>query len=318
MKYVVTGGAGFIGSNLAAELAVGQGHEVVILDDLSTGRMENIDGCADRQNVTFVRGSVLDEELLQEICAGADGVFHQAAIASVPRSVDDPMAAHAANLTGTLHVLIAARDAGVRRVVAASTAALYGNNPVMPKRETMAPETLSPYAAGKLACEHYGQAFSACYGLSTAFLRYFNVFGPRQDPGSGYAAVIPAFISRLLAGDPPLIFGNGTQTRDFVFIRDVVRANILAMAGTAEGAFNIACGKQTSLIELAAMLSAITGVDIPPVYAGPRAGDVQYSVADIGKARAAFGYEPAWTMRDGLEETVEWFSATCRSGASFP
>jgi UDP-glucose 4-epimerase len=197
--------------------------------------------------------------------------------------------AHAANLTGTLHVLIAARDAGVRRVVAASTAALYGNNPVMPKREAMMPETLSPYAAGKLACEHYGQAFSACYGLSTAFLRYFNVFGPRQDPGSGYAAVIPAFISRLLAGEPPVIFGDGGQTRDFVFVRDVVQANILAMAGTAEGAFNVACGKQTSLNELARMLADIIGVRVPPVYEAPRPGDVKHSVADTSKAQAAFG-----------------------------
>ncbi|KQC03646.1 MAG: GDP-mannose 4,6-dehydratase [Methanoculleus sp. SDB] len=305
MKYVVTGGAGFIGSHLAEELA--SRHDVVILDDFSSGKMAHIAELIHRENVELVRGSVTDPVVLREVCDGADGVFHLAAIASVPRSVEDPFAIHEVNITGTLRVLIAARDAGVRKVVGASTAALYGNSPVLPKTEMMRPEPLSPYAVSKLADEYYGHVFTRCYGLSTAFLRYFNVYGPRQDPESDYAAVIPRFISRLCAGSPPVIFGDGEQTRDFVFVRDVVRANISVMENDAEGVFNIACGRQTSLNELARMLGAIIGVAVSPVYEAPRPGDVRHSVADISSARAAFGYEPQCTMMDGLKETVEWF-----------
>ncbi|MFZ2377158.1 MAG: NAD-dependent epimerase/dehydratase family protein [Methanothrix sp.] len=222
MKVVVTGGAGFIGSNLAGELA--DDHMVTVIDNLSTGRIENLDHIQDR--VEFVNGSILDLDLLRRTFAGADTVFHQAAIPSVQRSVDNPIASNQANVDGTLNVLMAAKESGVRKVVFASSSSVYGDTPTLPKREEMKPNPKSPYAITKLAGEHYCQVFSEAYGLKTACLRYFNVFGPRQDPESEYAAVIPRFVTRILQGKPPVIYGDGQQTRDFTFVKDVVKGTI--------------------------------------------------------------------------------------------
>lgn len=306
MRYIVTGGAGFIGSNLAEQL-VRDGHEVVIVDDLSTGRSENIKHIIDHPRVTFIEGSVTDLALLIDACGGADGIFHQAAIASVPRSVKDPLETNAVNIGGTVNVLWAAKECGVPAVVAASTSAIYGDDPVFPKHEEMRPTPLSPYAVSKLAGEYDGKVFSDLYGIRTTFLRYFNVFGPRQDPNSEYAAVIPKFITRLLDGKPPIIYGDGEQTRDFVYVLDVVRANILAMESGATGVFNIAGGRRINLNELARNLGEIMGVHTPPIYEPPRLGDVRDSLADISRARVAFGYSPRYALKEGLRETVIWF-----------
>ena len=306
MRYIVTGGAGFIGSNLAARLACDD-HDVVIIDDLSTGRHENVEYLASLPQVTFIEGSVTDLSLLISACAGADGIFHQAAVASVPRSIKDPLETNAVNVAGTVNVLWAAKACGVPAVVAASTSAIYGEDPTFPKLETMAPRPLSPYAVSKLAGEYYGKVFSDLYGIRTTFLRYFNVFGPRQDPNSEYAAVIPKFITRLLAGKPPIIYGDGEQTRDFIFVADVVRANILAMESDASGIFNIAGGRRISLNELAGNLSRITGIHHRPLHEPPRPGDVRDSLAEISRAGEAFGFSSTYTLDEGLLETVAWF-----------
>jgi len=305
MRYIVTGGAGFIGSNLAEHLA--RDHDVVIIDNLSSGRWENIEHLIGHPRVTFIEGSVTDLALLTGAFAGADGIFHQGAIASVPRSVEKPLETNAVNVGGTVNVLWAAKECGVPAVVAASTSAIYGDDPVFPKHETMAPTPLSPYAVSKLAGEYYGKVFSDLYGIRTVFLRYFNVFGPRQDPNSEYAAVIPKFITRLLAGKPPIIYGDGEQTRDFIFVADVVRANVQAMEGNASGVFNIAGGRRISLNELAARLSGIAGMHARPLYGPVRPGDVRDSLADISRARDAFGFSPRSTVDEGLRETVAWF-----------
>lgn len=306
MRYIVTGGAGFIGSNLAERLAR-DGHEVVIVDDLSSGRRENIEHLAGHPRVAFVEGSVTDLDLLVDACAGADGIFHQAAIASVPRSVANPLETNGVNVTGTLNILWAAKECGVPAVVAASTSAIYGDDPVFPKQETMEPRPLSPYAVSKLAGEHYGKVFADLYGIRTVFLRYFNVFGPRQDPNSEYAAVIPKFITRLLGDKPPIIYGDGEQTRDFIFVADVVRANIRAMEGDAFGVFNIAGGSRINLNQLASILAEISGIHHRPIYEPPRPGDVRDSLADISRAHDAFGFSPRCTLNEGLRETVAWF-----------
>lgn len=308
MKYIVTGGAGFIGSHLVEGL-VNRGNEVVILDNLFSGKMENISAFLDRENVSFVKGSVTDLSLLKEIFSSADGVFHEAAIASVPRSIANPGATNEANVTGTLNVLIAARDCGVKKVVFASSSSVYGNTPTLPKREDMSPAPLSPYAVSKLAGEHYLRVFEGVYGLQTVTLRYFNVFGPRQDPASQYAAVIPNFITRILRHESPVIHGDGKQTRDFSYVKDVVQANIRAMEGNATGVFNVAYCKRIDLIELATIIMNITGITVPLVFASPRVGDVRDSIADISRAKDAFGYTPEYTVRSGLEETVAWFKA---------
>ncbi|MCK9298592.1 MAG: SDR family oxidoreductase [Methanoculleus sp.] len=306
MRYIVTGGAGFIGSNLAERLARDD-HEVVIVDDLSSGRRENIEHLADHPRVAFVEGSVTDLPLLVDACAGADGIFHQAAIASVPRSVANPLETNEVNVAGTLNVLWAAKECGVPAVVAASTSAIYGDDPVFPKQETMAPRPLSPYAVSKLAGEYYGKVFADLYGIRTVFLRYFNVFGPRQDPNSEYAAVIPKFITRMLGDKPPIIYGDGEQTRDFISVADVVRANLRAMEADASGVFNIAGGSRISLNQLASILAEITGIHHRPVYEPPRPGDVRDSLADISRAYDAFVFSPRCTLTEGLRETVAWF-----------
>lgn len=301
MKYVITGGAGFIGSHIAEALS--PHHEVIIADSLFSGKKENIEALS----VTFAEGSVTDPSFLTEVFDGADGVFHQAAITSVPRSVRSPLPTHEVNGTGTLNVLLAARDSGVRKVVQASSSSVYGDTPVLPKEETMMPRPLSPYGVSKLSGEQYAQVFSELYGLQTLSLRYFNVFGPRQDPNSEYAAVIPKFITKIMQHESPTIYGDGTQTRDFTFVKDVVQANIRAMESSAEGVFNIACQQQIDLNSLARMIMELLGIQVPIRYDPPRPGDIHDSLADIRRAKEAFGYEPAYPVRRGLEETIEWF-----------
>jgi UDP-glucose 4-epimerase len=306
MKYVITGGAGFIGSHIVEELARLQ-HEIVIIDNFFSGKMENIQPFLKKKNVTFMQGSITDSTVLKKTFEGADGIFHEAAIASVPRSINNPHATNEANVTGTLNVLIAARDAGVRKVLFASSSSVYGNTPTLPKHEEMTPDPLSPYAVTKLTGERYMKVFSEVYGLKTLSLRYFNVFGPRQDPKSEYAAVIPRFITKILRHESPTIYGDGGQTRDFTYVKDVVQANIRAMESDAQGVFNVAYCKRIDLNELASLIMEITGITVPLVYEPSRAGDVRDSLADITRAQKAFGYAPGYTVKTGLKETIAWY-----------
>ena len=303
MKILVTGGAGFIGSNLADELA--KKHEVVIVDDLSTGRAANVEDL----DVELVQGSITDMALLKENFRGVDYVFHQAALPSVQRSVDDPVLANEVNVSGTLNVLVAARDADVKKVIYASSSSVYGDTPTLPKREDMKPDPRSPYAVAKLTGEYYCRVFNEIYGLKTVALRYFNVYGPRQDPSSDYAAVIPKFVNRIMAGKGPIIYGNGEQTRDFTFVRDVVQANVRAMESDAAGVFNVAAGQRISVNDLAGMIMEIIGKRVDCVHEETRAGDVRDSLGDISRAHAGFGYAPRYGMDDGLSETIGWFGA---------
>ncbi len=299
---VVTGGAGFIGSNLVEELA--KEHHVKVIDDLSTGHIENLDQI---RGVEFIPGSITDLDLLREVFSDVDWVFHQAALPSVPRSIEDPISSNRVNVDGTLNVLVAARDCGADKVVYASSSSVYGDTPTLPKQEDMTSNPKSPYAITKLAGEYYCRIFSDIYGLKTVSLRYFNVFGPRQDPRSQYAAVIPLFITKILNRTPPTIFGDGTQTRDFTFVKDVVQANIRAMESGAVGVFNIACGRQIVLNDLADEIMKITGIETQKVYEPPRAGDIKDSLADISRAREILGYEPRFELNSGLAETIRWF-----------
>jgi UDP-glucose 4-epimerase len=308
VKFIITGGAGFIGSHIVEELANKQ-NEVVILDNLITGKLENIAPFLSEDGVSFVSGSITDFGVLQKTFNGADGIFHLGAIASVPRSVTNPRETHETNLTGTLNVLSAARDAGVKFVTFASSAAVYGENPALPKRESMNPETISPYAVSKIAGEYYGSVFSQLYDVRVVSLRYFNVFGPRQDPCSLYSGVISRFIKNVLDKKPIEIFGDGKQTRDFIFVKDVVQANMKAMVSTAEGSFNIACGRSFNLLDLAQEIMAITGITVPIQFKPFREGDIRDSIADISRAREVLGYSPKFTVHRGLEETIEWYKA---------
>jgi len=305
-KVVVTGGAGFIGSHLAESLVL-RGYHVVVVDDLVTGKMENVATFLNSENVEFVNGSILDLSLLQGLFKGVCCVFHQAAIPSVPRSIENPYDSHTVNTTGTLNVLLAARDQGVEKVVYASSSSVYGNVPTLPKREDMAPCPISPYAVTKLTGEYYCRVFHQTYGLATACLRYFNIYGPRQDPNSQYAAVIPRFIKRISEGKPPVIFGDGEQSRDFTFVKDAVEANILAAHSDACGVFNISRGESITINRLAGLIIRIVGNKVDPVHQEPRTGDVKHSLADISRARA-FGYEPEYDIEAGLTETVRWFN----------
>ena len=304
-KVVVTGGAGFIGSHLVEEL-VKQGYNVVILDDLSTGKLENIAELLNKDNVEFVQGSITELPLLQKLFQGVEYVFHQAALARVPRSVDDPLTANEVNITGTLNILLAARDNGVKKVIYASSSSVYGNTATLPQREDMPPDPLSPYALTKLAGEYYCNIFRQIYGLPTVSLRYFNVYGSRQDLKSQYATVIPAFIEMILQGLPLIIHGDGEQSRDLTFIDDVVRANILAAESDAEGTYNIGCGKSTTINQLAGSILNLMGKDLPPVHEKPRPGDPRHTLADVSKARG-FGYEPEWNLEEGLRKSIEDF-----------
>lgn len=308
MTILVTGGAGFIGSHLAAHLVL-LGHDVRILDNLATGRRSNVLAIGD--GVELVEGDIQSYERVHNAVAGCDVVFHQAALPSVPRSVQDPLTSNATNVTGTLNVLLASRDAGVRRVVFASSSSVYGAEPELPAREDAVPLPISPYATAKLACESYCRSFGEVYGLETVALRYFNVFGPRQDPRSEYAAVIPRFINALLAGDAPTIFGDGEQSRDFTFVDDVVEANVLAMdaPGLAGQVFNVARGERTTVNGLFEELKAAIEVTVDPQYAPSRAGEVRHSLADVGRARSVLGWEPQVDLREGLLRTVQHFES---------
>lgn len=308
MKFLITGGAGFIGSHLADALA--GTHELVLIDNLVSGRMENIRHLVGSGKVAFIRGSITDLPLDSGAMEGVDGVFHQAALVSVPRSVKDPVSTNEANVTGTLKLLVAARDAGVKTVVFASSSSVYGDSPALPKREDMPVVPRSPYAISKACGEFYMRVFSELYGIRTVSLRYFNVFGPRQDPNSPYAAVIPRFITRILTGEPPLIEGDGGQTRDFTFVRDVVQANLRAMESSATGVFNIAGGRRISILDLARTIMDISGREVPVRHVGPRPGDIRDSLADITAARERLQYVPEYTLRQGLEETIPWYQRT--------
>jgi len=303
---VITGGAGFIGSNIARKLYAE--NKVTILDDLSTGHIENIQSMLDEEKIDFVKGSITDLSLVQDVFSDTDIVFHEAAIPSVPRSVDDPIRSNNANINGTLNVLVAARDNNVQKVVYASSSSVYGDSPSLPKHEEMTPNPLSPYAVNKLAAEYYCQVFTGVYGLKTVALRYFNVFGPYQDPAGAYAAVIPKFIDLISQGKSPIIYGDGSQSRDFTFIDNVVQANIKAAENPdISGVFNAACGTKITVNDLAKELMNIIGREVDIIYKPPRTGDILHSLADSSKAKNSFGYEPTVSINDGLKETVEWF-----------
>jgi len=304
-QFLITGGAGFIGSNLAHALVV-RGDAVRILDDFSTGREENLRGIEAKVDVR--RASITDAAALAAAMEGVDYVLHQAARPSVQRSVEDPLETDRVNTHGTLCVLQAARKAGVKRLVFAASSSAYGETPTLPKVETMTPDPLSPYAVSKLACEHYCKVFHGVYGLETVALRYFNVFGPRQDPKSHYAAVIPKFVEGALRGTDPVIFGDGQQSRDFCFIDNVVEANLKATtaAGAAGKFFNIACGERTTLLEVLEALSTIVGHPVKANHQPPRAGDIRHSLADITRARTVLGYTASVPFAEGLRRTVEW------------
>jgi UDP-glucose 4-epimerase len=312
-KIVITGGAGFIGSALARAL-VARGDDVSVLDNFSSGKRENLQDLAG--SLTVVEGDILDAGLLDRVFAGAEVVFHEAAIPSVPRSLAAPVASHNANATGTLSVLEAARRCQVRRVVYAGSSSAYGEPPSLPVVETMAPAPLSPYAVSKLAGEHYCRVYARVFGVQAVILRYFNVFGPRQDPNSQYAAVIPRFITAALDGLAPTVYGDGEQSRDFCFIDNVVAANL--RAADAEGAsgkvFNIACGSGTSLNRVLALLGEALGRPVSARHEPARAGDVRHSLADISQAKAVLGYTAAVDFPTGLQRTLAWF----RQGRSAP
>lgn len=304
LRFLVTGGAGFIGSNLVEELLdLG---EVSVIDDLSTGDIENIELLVDK-GVSFIEASILDNEKLVDVSRGIDFIFHQAALPSVSRSIDDPVKSNLVNVSGTLNVLEAARKNNVKKVVYASSSAVYGDTVELPISESMKPNPLSPYAVSKLAAEYYCRVYSHIYGTPTVCLRYFNVFGPRQNPYSEYSAVIPKFISLILEGKAPTINGDGSITRDFVFVKDVVHANIQAIKTKAEGVFNIANGKQTSLKELAELIMNKVGTKVEIIYGPNRTGDVQDSFADITEAKDKLQYTPKYDIKKGLKETIKWY-----------
>lgn len=304
-KIIVTGGAGFIGSNLARFLS--KENKTTVIDDLSTGNLVNIKDLIEEKQIEFIKGSITDLDLLKEELKDVDYVFHQAAIPSVPRSIKDPVLSNLVNVNGTLNVLIASRDNNVRKVIYASSSSVYGDTPTLPKKEEMNPCPLSPYAISKMTAEYYCQVFSNIYNLSTISLRYFNVYGPRQDPTSEYAAVIPRFINNILDDRPPIIFGDGKQTRDFTYIDDVVNANILASESKTCGVFNIAGGKRITIDVLAETIMKIIGKKLNIKYDKARPGDILHSLADISKAKKGFNYKPEFNIENGLKETIKWF-----------
>jgi len=316
-KYLVTGIAGFIGSSIAHEL-VSRGESVRGLDDFSTGKPENIQDI--KNDIDFRQASLLDEAALASACKGIDYVVHQAALPSVPKSVAEPQLTHAVNVNGTLNLLIAARDAGVKRVVYAASSSAYGESEVLPKQEAMIPRPISPYAVQKLTGEYYMQTFSAVYGLETVSLRYFNIFGPRQDANSQYSAVLAKFITQMQQGETPTIFGDGEQSRDFTFVANAVQANLKACAVPAKDVsgkvFNIATGSRFSLNQTFEMLRKIIGFTGPAKFAPPRTGDVKHSLADITLAQKHLGYSADVSFEEGLRRTVEWYEqqAAIKSG----
>jgi len=310
---LVTGGAGFIGSSLT-EALLHRGHQVRVLDDFSTGKRENLVFDSPYPSLKIIEGDIQDKEICQRVMNGVEYVFHQAALPSVQRSVEDPFTSNSVNAGGTLNILLAARDAGVKRVIYASSSSVYGDTPTLPKREDMSPNPLSPYALQKYIGEEYCRLFSQLYGLETVSLRYFNIFGPKQDPNSIYSAVIPKFIDALVQGQRPVVYGDGEQSRDFTYIENVVQANLLAMeAQRLEGdAINIACGLRTSLNQLLDILKEILGRKITPVYEEARKGDVKHSLADIQKGKRCLNYVPGVDIRDGLGKTAAYFKKIYR------
>ena len=308
--YVVTGGCGFIGSHIAEALVKDGTNRVVVFDNLSSGYRENIEHIRDR--VDLIQADVRDYDALTDALTGVDYVFHEAALVSVFDSVDRPFDNHEINLTGTLNVLDAAARSGVKRVVLASSAAVYGNDPTLPKVETMLPCPESPYGLAKISKEHYASVYSKLYGLPAVALRYFNVYGPRQDPRSPYSGVISIFVDRVLDGRSPKVFGDGQHTRDFVFVKDVVQANLLAMHHPdlkGGEVFNVATGQGCSLLALLETINRLNDTEIPPVFEPARAGDIQHSRADITRAKAVLGYAPSFTLRQGLAALM----AACRN-----
>lgn len=307
ITYLITGGAGFIGSNIVARLVKEEGNKVRILDNFSTGKIENIANFLDR--IEVIEGDITELNTVKKALVGVDYCFHQGALPSVERSIQDPLTSNEVNIKGTLNILISSKELGVKRVIYASSSSVYGDTPVLPKREDMFPSPLSPYAVTKLTGEEYCHLFYTIYGLPTISLRYFNVFGPNQDPTSTYAAVIPKFITALLGEKEPVIYGDGGQSRDFTFVDNVVEANILATKTTTGlgETFNIACGQRVTINELAKNLAKILNVAIKPVHLNPRAGDVRHSLADISKAQSYLGYEPKISFEEGLRLTVEWY-----------
>lgn len=307
-KYLVTGGAGFIGSNITDAL-VAAGEEVRVLDNFYTGKRENIEHLLEK--IELIEGDLRNPDDVNRAVEGVDYVLHQGAVPSVPRSVSDPITSHEVNITGTLNVLIAARDHNVGRVVFASSSSVYGDTPTLPKKEDMIPNPLSPYATNKIAGEYYLQNFQGLFGLETIALRYFNVFGPRQDPKSKYAAVIPIFIQALSQGTSPTIFGDGLQSRDFSFIQTVIDANLKACRAPSSATgkvYNIACGRRITLLELLDHLNKIMGTAVEPVFDPPRKGDVKHSLADITLARENLGFDPKPDLVAELKQTVDWFT----------
>ena len=298
---VVTGGMGFIGSHLTERLL--EENEVTVIDNESTGKIDNIRHLLDHKNLTVIKGSIVDLNLT-EIFKGKDYVFHLAAIPSVPRSVKDPLSSNNSNVTGTLNVLIAAKNAGIKKVIFSSSSSVYGDTPTLPKREDMPINPMSPYAITKATGEMYCKVFQELYGLPTVCLRYFNVFGPRQDPNSQYAAVIPKFITAIHNDGNPVIFGDGEQSRDFTFVKNVVDANILSCESDKTGIFNIACGRRITINQLVDYINEILGKEIKSIYADPRPGDIKHSLADISRARD-FGYNPKDEFKEGLAKTIE-------------
>jgi UDP-glucose 4-epimerase len=286
---------------------VRRGERVRVLDDFSTGKRENLS--AFLEDIELVEGDLRDPSAVRRAAEGVEYILHQGALPSVQRSIDDPLTSHAVNTTGTLNLLVAAREAGVKRVVYAASSSVYGDSPTLPKREDMIPRPKSPYAVSKLTGEHYCRAFTEVYGLETVCLRYFNVFGPRQDPTSQYSGVIPLFVTAMLKGEPPAVHGDGLQSRDFSYIANVVHANLLASTapGVARRVFNIACGERYTLLDMIAALNDILGTQIEPVHVDPRVGDVRHSLADISAAEEALGYRVLVDFYDGLRQTVAWY-----------
>jgi len=313
-SYLITGGAGFIGSHLTEEL-VRRGHKVRVADNLSTGNRTNLSHIS---GVEFLEGDLADMAFATRAAAGMDYVLHQAAIPSVPRSVKDPIASNRANIDGTLNVLVAARDAGVKRLVFAGSSSEYGDTPTLPKRENMPPSPLSPYALQKVVGTEYCQMFTRLYGFETVVIRYFNVFGPRQDPGSPYSGVISLFATALIEGRQPTIYGDGEQTRDFTYVANVVDGVLRGCeAPKAAGeAINVACGTRISLNELLRVMNTVVGTDLQPIYKEARAGDVKDSQADITKARTLLGYSPLVGLEEGLRHTLEWCRSQSAAAAS--
>ena len=309
MRYLVTGGAGFIGSNTVDEL-VRRGHSVVVLDDFSSGKEENL--AEVRNKITFIKGSITDIEVVRKAMHEAEYVRHLAAKTSVPRSVKDPIETNKINIDGTLNVLVAAKELKVKRVVFAASSSAYGETPTLPKVETMQPEPISPYGVTKYVGELYGQAFGRCYGLENVALRYFNIFGPRQDPSSPYSGVLAKFCSAFLEDAQPVVFGDGEQTRDFTYVENAVQANLLACeAPSVSGkVFNVGVGGRVSLNEVVRALGKITGKTLETKYEPPRDGDIRDSQADITQARELLGYEPQVSFEEGLSRTYEWYRAT--------